>query len=158
MPGFPRSLAGRVALLTGLVMLADLLLPWVNVNGEGYSPTRIGLPAFGMVLLLIAVVAPPLVPRLRRMPLTRALPFLIGALNLGFTAALWLLAGPLAPMLAKSLIARISYEAAPGLAGVLSGNTSSILQITPAIGLYLFILGACSLIGAGYYTLVTPED
>jgi hypothetical protein len=139
-------------------MLADLLLPWVNVNSEGYSPTRIGLPALGMVLLLIGVVAPPLVPRLRRAPLTRALPLLIGALTLGFTSALWLLAGPLSPMLAKSLIARISYEAAPGLAGVLSADSTSILQITPAIGLYLFILGACALIVAGYYTLVTAED
>ncbi len=158
LPGFPRTLAGRVALLTGLVMLADLLLPWVNVNNEGYSPTRIGLPALGMVLLLIVVVAPPLIPRLRRAPLTRALPLLIGALTLGFASALWLIAGPLAPLLARSLIGRISYEAAPGLAGVLTGDTSSILQITPAIGLYLFILGACALIGAGYQTLMAPQE
>lgn len=158
LPGFPRALAGRVALLTGLVMLADLLLPWVDVNGEGYAPTKIGLPALGMVLLLVVVIAPPLIPRLRRERFTRALPMLVGALTLGFSGALWLLAGPLAPMLAESLIARIGYVAAPELAGALSGSVSSILRISPAIGLYLFILGACVLVGAGYQTLNSPND
>lgn len=158
LPGFPHAMAGRVALLTGLVMLADLLLPWVEVNGEGYAPIRIGLPALGMVLLLIAVIAPPLIPRLRRERGVRPLPMLVGALALGFSGSLWLLAGPLATRLTESLIARVGYEAAPELAGMLSGSSSSILRISPAFGLYLFILGACVLVGAGYLLLYSTDD
>ncbi|HEX8731743.1 MAG TPA: zinc ribbon domain-containing protein [Ktedonobacterales bacterium] len=158
LPGFPRALAGRVALLTGLVMLADLLLPWVDVNGAGYAPTRIGLPTLGMVALLVLVIAPPLIPRLRRERFTRALPMLVGALTLGFATTLWLLAGPLAAKLTESLIARIGYVAAPELAGALSGSATSILRISPAIGLYLFILGACILTGAGYLALTASNE
>lgn len=160
LPGFPRELAGRVALLTGLVMLADLLLPWVTINGTGYAPTRLGLPALGMVLTLVAVIAPPLIPRLRRAAVTRALPFGAGALTLGFAGALWLLTGPLAPALARSLIARINYEAAPSLLNAAPDGalSASLLQVAPALGLYLFMLGAGTLVVAGYQTLTARHD
>lgn len=160
LPGFPRELAGRVALLTGLVMLADLLLPWVTVNGTGYAPTHIGLPALGMVMALVAVIAPPLIPRLRRAPVTRALPLGVGALTLGFAGALWLLTGPLAPILTRALIARISYEAAPALINASPDGTlsSSVLQMAPALGLYLFMLGAVALVVAGYQLVSARHD
>ncbi len=159
-PGFPRDLPGRVALLTGLVMVADLLLPWVSVNGEGYAPTWLGLPALALALVMAVVVAPPLIPRLRRAPLTRMLPFGVGALTLGFASALWLAAGPLAPTLTAALAARLANAGAPDLT-IVSGSASGsggLLQIAPAIGLYLFIIGACVLLVVGYQLLKAQSE
>lgn len=158
LPGFPRDMAARVTLLTGLVMMADLLLPWIDVNSEGYAPTRVGLPALALVVMLVAVVAPPLIPRLRRTKLTRVAPFGVGALTLGFSCALWLLSGPLAATLTAALVARIVYVAAPELVNALSGSSAANLQISPAIGLYLFMLGACVLLGAGYQALPSHKN
>ena len=153
-PSFPRDLPGRVALLTGLVMAADLLLPWVTLNGEGIAPTRFGLPALLVVVALVAVIAPPLIPRWRRHILTRMTPFGVGALLLGCSGALWGLAGPLASPVIVALIARINasgqFLITTPTGPVLS---ASALQVAPAIGLYLFMLGACALTGAGYRML-----
>ena len=157
-PSFPRDLSGRVALLTGLVMAADLLLPWVTLNGEGIAPTRFGLPTLLVVLALLAVIAPPLIPRWRRHPLTRMAPFGVGALLLGFGGALWGIAGPLSSTIVAALISRIIPIGDVG--GQFSINTPSgtisgtnPIQLAPAIGLYLFLLGACALVGAGYRML-----
>ena len=157
-PSFPRDLPGRVALLTGLAMAADLLLPWVTLNGEGIAPTRFGLASLLVVLALLVVIAPPLIPRWRRHPLTRMAPFGVGALLLGFGGALWGVTGPLASTVIAALMARIT--AVGGASGPVSINTpagaiytSNPIQLAPAIGLYLFLLGACALIGAGYRML-----
>lgn len=158
LPGFPRALAGRVALLTGLVMMADMLLPWVNVNGEGYSPTHVGPPALALVMALVAVVAPPLIPQVRRARLTRAAPFGVGALTLGFSGALWLFTGPLAATLTSALMARFVFVAAPERAISIGSSPISTIQISPAIGLYLFMLGACTLLVVGFQTLFAHES
>ncbi|MGH2505351.1 MAG: hypothetical protein ACRDID_22805 [Ktedonobacterales bacterium] len=157
-PSLPRDLPGRVALLTGLVMAADLLLPWVTLNGEGIAPTRFGLLALVVVLALLAVIAPPLIPRWRRHPLTRMAPFGVGALLLGFGGALWGLAGPLSSTVIAALVSRIFANS--GFSGPFPVNSQSgavlattPLQVAPAIGLYLFLLGACALVGAGYRML-----
>ena len=160
-PSFPRDLPGRVALLTGLVMAVDLLLPWVTLNGEGIAPTRFGLPALLVVVALVAVIAPPLIPRWRRHILTRMAPFGVGALLLGASGALWGLAGPLASTIIAALFARIS---AGGVSGTFQINTpmgailvSNPIQLAPALGLYLFMLGACALIVAGYRMLADDD-
>ncbi|HEX8996414.1 MAG TPA: zinc ribbon domain-containing protein [Ktedonobacterales bacterium] len=152
LPGFPRELPGRVALLTGLVMTADMLLPWVTVNGAGYAPTRFGLPALALVATLAAVIAPPLIPRFRRATLTRLAPFGVGAFSLGVGIIIWLLSGPLASMLATALVARVENAAAPAVFDGLGDAqlAASTLRIAPAIGLYIFLLGACALLVAGY--------
>lgn len=157
-PSFPRDLPGRVALLTGLVMAADLLLPWVTLNGAGIAPTRVGLPALVVALALLAVIAPPLIPRWRRHHLTRMAPFGVGALLLGFGGALWGLAGPLSSTMIAALLSRVSVTGADS--GPFPINTPSgtflgtnPIQLAPAIGLYLFLLGACALVGAGYRML-----
>jgi hypothetical protein len=159
-PGFPRDLPGRVALLTGLVMAADLLLPWVNVNGAGYAPTRAGLPALALLLALVAVVAPPLVPRWRRAPITHLLPFGVGAFLLGFTGALWVFAGPLAPMITMTLLARIINSGAPFEVNTAAGATlsASPILVAPAIGLYVFLIGACTLTVAGYLSVAARRE
>lgn len=153
-PSFPRDLPGRVALLTGLVMAADLLLPWVTLNGEGIAPTHFGLLALLVVAALLAVIAPPLIPRWRRHILTRMAPFGVGALLLGCSGALWGISGPLWPTVAAAFIARINasgqYQIITPTGALLSATT---LQVTPALGLYLFMLGACALIVAGYRML-----
>ncbi len=142
-PGFPRDLPSRVALLTALVMEADLLLPWVSVNGVSYAPTQVGLPAVALVVALLVVIAPPLLPRWRRAPLTRMLPFGVGALMLGFAGALWAFSGPLAPALMAGLVAHLPF--APP-------------QVTPALGLYVFLIGAGALLVTGYLLLAAQSE
>lgn len=142
-PGFPHDLPSRVALLTALVMEADLLLPWVNVNGASYAPTQVGLPAVALLVALLAVIAPPLLPRWRRAPITRMLPFGTGALMLGFAGALWTFSGPLAPALMATLAAHVPF--APP-------------QVAPALGLYVFLLGAGALLVTGYLLLAAQSE
>jgi hypothetical protein len=142
-PGFPRDLPSRIALLTALVMEADLLLPWVNVNGASYAPTQVGLPAVALLVALLSVIAPPLLPRWRRAPLTRMLPLGVGALMLGFAGALWAFSGPLAPALMATLAAHVPF--APP-------------QVAPALGLYVFLLGAGALLVTGYLVLAAQSE
>jgi hypothetical protein len=142
-PGFPRDLPSRVALLTALVMEADLLLPWVSVNGASYAPAQVGLPAVALLVTLLAVIAPPLLPRWRRAPLTRMLPFGVGALMLGFAGALWVFSGPLAPALMATLAAHVPF--APP-------------EVAPALGLYVFLLGAGVLLVTGYLLLAAQSE
>ncbi|HEY7851075.1 MAG TPA: hypothetical protein VIC27_13470 [Ktedonobacterales bacterium] len=159
-PGFPRDLPSRIALLTALLMAADLLLPWVIVNGEGYAPTHFGLPTLVVLLPLLGVIAPPLLPRWRRAPITHMLPFGIGALMLGFAAALWAFSGPLAPALTNTLVAHVVGAGVPVQVETPSGAslTTTPLQVAPAIGLYLYLIGACALTGLGYLTLAAQSE
>ena len=142
---FPRDLPTRIALLTALVMEADLLLPWVSVNGASYAPTQAGMPALALLVTLLAVIAPPLLPGWRRAPLTRMLPFGVGALLLGFAGALWAFSGPLASALTVALTAHLSF--APPSA-----------HVSPALGLYVFIIGAGALLMAGYLLLAAKSE
>lgn len=156
LPGFPRDMPGRVALLTGLAMMADLLLPWVSVNSDAYAATSLGLPALALVAVLAVVIAPPLIPQLRRRLLTRMAPFGVGALSLGVSGALWMLTGPLAPTLVAALGARVGSAVALDSVTTVTQFTGAMLQIRPAIGLYLFLLGACVLLVAGYKQVCAP--
>lgn len=154
-PGFPRDLPGRVALLTALVMGADLLLPWFSVNGDGYAPTRVGAPALGLLLALAMVIVPPLNPRWRHTSLVRMAPFGIGAFLLGLGVAAWAITGPLAPMLIHAIAARMGVIVTPGVVSTPDGAVllPSPVNIAPALGLYVFQVGACALIVAGYLAL-----
>lgn len=154
-PGFPRDLPGRLALLTALVMGADLLLPWVNVNGVGYAPTRVGAPALGLLVALAVVIVPPLVPRWRHAPIVRMAPFGMGAFLLGLGAALWAITGPLAPLLIHSIAAHLGVAVASSVDNTPAGAMilPSPLQIVPGLGLYVFQAGACALTVAGYLAL-----
>jgi hypothetical protein len=120
----------------------------------------VGLPALALVAALAAVIVPPLIPRWRRARLTSALPFGVGALTLGIASALWLITGPLAPMLTATLISRIADIGGPGEVFIVSGagGIAAILQVTPSVGLYIFILGACVLLVAGYFVLTLRHD
>ncbi len=166
--GFPRTLSGRVVLLTGVVMMADLLLPWVSVNGLGYAPTRFALPALAVALTLALMLVAPLEPHLRRQRITRALPVGIGALMLGSAGTIWLITGPLASELLRALVGRIAVASGIVISGsvvintpsgaVLTTSPLSVVQIAPSMGLYLFIMGACALLVAGYFTLASRNQ
>lgn len=156
-PGFPRDMPGRLALLTALVMGADLLLPWASVNGIGYAPTRIGAPAIALLLALAAVIVPPLIPRWRHMPIVRMAPLGVGAFLFGLGATAWAITGPLAPLVVRSIATRIGAfpPSAPDIISTPQGAmlASDPVQIAPALGLYVFQIGACALIVAGYLAL-----
>ncbi|HET9110940.1 MAG TPA: hypothetical protein VFN78_08965 [Ktedonobacterales bacterium] len=154
-PGFPRDMPGRLALLTALVMAADLLLPWVSVNGAGYAPTRVGAPALAVLLALAMVIVPPLIPRWRHAPLVRMAPFGMGAFLLGLSVAVWAITGPLGPLLIHSIAAHLGVTVGPGVVSTPDGAMilPAPMQIAPVLGLYVFEVGACALIVSGYLAL-----
>lgn len=153
LPGFPRDMPRRVALLTGLVMTADLLLPWVTVNGDGITPVRLGAPLLLVVAALVLVIAPPMIPRLRSMPVARVLPFGVGSFLIGMTLTLWVSATLLSSRLIAAFVAHIVAIGDPNMGGALGGQSAPDYSVTPAFGLYLFLLGACALVVAGYFAL-----
>lgn len=157
-PGFPRDTPRRVALLVALGMTADILLPWVLVNGQPYAPATLGLAALAPVAALALVVAPMLAPRLRRSPGAQTLPFGMGMLLLGAGLTLWLIVGPLANRLATALIVHMLTQSVPVIGAIMSSPTASLISVQPAAGLYVFLLGACALVGAGYRILTRPPD
>ncbi len=152
-PGFPRDMPRRVALLTGLVMTADLLLPWVTVNGDGVAPVRVGAPLLLLVAALVLVIAPPMIPRLRRLPVARVLPFGVGSLLIGMSLTLWVSATLLSSRLIEAFVAHVAAVGDPNLGGALGGQPAPQYNVVPSLGLYLFLLGACALVVAGYFAL-----
>jgi hypothetical protein len=153
MPGLPRDLPRRVALLTSLVMVADLLLPWVTVNGQGYAPVRMGATTLALPAALLLVIVPMIVPSLRRRSLARVAPLCVGSLLLGATLALWFCVGMLEPALTTATLNRWVSAGAPELANGVSDAQAAMLPVAPAFGLFLFLGGACTLVVSGYRAL-----
>ena len=133
-PGFPRDLPGRVVLLTAVAMTADLLAPWVTVRGQSFAPANFGLNAALLIAPFATIVIVPLFPRLRWRLWARALPLAVGALALGFGSALWL-----ATIILNATVTAAYFGAA--------------IVVGPALGLALFLIGACVLVGGGYLAL-----
>lgn len=152
-PGFPRDMPRRVALLTGLVMTADLLLPWLTVNGDGVAPVRLGAPLLLLVAALVLVIAPPMIPRLRSLAVARVLPFGIGALLVGMSLTLVVSVSLLAPALLSAFVAHVLDVGGPDIGVALGSHQAPAYHVAPSIGLYLFLLGACALVVAGYFAL-----
>jgi len=131
-PGLPRDLPGRFVLGVSLGMAADLLLPWVSVNGENITPASIGAPVVVVVALLAAATLPVYTASLRQHPVWSALPLMVAAFCAGIAGSVWLLLAPLSQILAASF-----------------GSDPSNLILAPQGGLYLFLLGAAALLVSG---------
>lgn len=139
--GLPRDLPGRFVLGVSLGMAADLLLPWVSVNGVNVTPASLGAPVIVVVALLAAAMLPVFTTSLRQHPVWSALPLIIGALCAGIVGSVWLLLAPLTQILAQS------YNSDP-----------SILAISPQGGLYLFIIGSAVLLVSGQRMLAAMQE
>ena len=126
--GLPRDLPGRFVLGIALGMAADLLLPWVSVNGQNVTPASIGAPVIVVVALLAAATLPVFTTSLRQHPVWSALPLMVGAFCAGIAGSVWLLLAPLAQIFAVSF-----------------GSDPSNLALSPQGGLYLFLLGSAVL-------------
>src|SRR5690348_11924325 len=100
--GLPRDLPGRFVLGVSLGMAADLLLPWVSVNGQNVTPVSIGAPVVVVVALLAAATLPVYTITLRQHPVWSALPLMVGAFCGGIGLSVWLLLAPLAQIFATS--------------------------------------------------------
>jgi hypothetical protein len=131
-PGLPRDLPGRFVLGVSLGMAADLLLPWVSVNGENITPASIGAPVVVVVALLAAATLPVYTASLRQHPVWSALPLMVAAFCAGIAGSVWLLLAPLSQIFASSF-----------------GSDPSNLILAPQGGLYLYLLGAAALLVIG---------
>lgn len=131
--GFPRDTLGRAVIFTVLAMCADLVAPWVNLDGTRIAPSAVGLPILGVVVVLGVAALPVTRPTLRATPLYAAAPLVIGAASFGSAGAVWL---------------RTALSTSGGSAA------SDSFQVSPAyiadVGLYLFLAGAIVLVSIGY--------
>lgn len=139
--GLPRDLPGRFVLGISLGMAADLLLPWVSVNGQNVTPASLGAPVIVVVALLAAAILPVFTASLRQHPIWSALPLIIGAFCAGIAGSVWLLLAPLTQIFAQSF-----------------GTDPSNLQLSPQGGLYLFIIGAGVLLVCGQKMLAAMHE
>jgi hypothetical protein len=122
-------------------MAADLLLPWVSVNGVNVTPASIGAPVIVVVALLAAATLPVFTTSLRQHPVWSALPLIVGAFCAGIAGSVWLLLAPLAQIFAVSF-----------------GSDPSNLALSPQGGLYLFLLGSAVLLISGQRMLADMHE
>ena len=155
-PGFPQDILSRVVVVVALGLAANVLTPWVLINGHAISPARLGLPAIAFALLMVAVALPTLSPPLRRGALLFGLPFGVGAMCFGAGALAWLALDPLGPRLSADLIAEAnSTNPLIGTTAKVVPETATLtLSFRPGIGLYLLLLGSCALMVLGYQLYV----
>jgi hypothetical protein len=139
--GLPRDLPGRFALGISLGLAADLLLPWVSVNGTNVTPTSIGAPVIVVVALLAAATLPVFTTSLRQHPVWSGLPLIIGAFCAGIAGSVWLLLAPLAQIFAQSF-----------------GSDPTNLALSPQGGLYLFLIGSAALLVSGQRMLAAMHE
>lgn len=139
--GLPRDLPGRFVLGVSLGMAADLLLPWVSVNGNNVTPANLGAPVIVVVALLAAAILPVFTVSLRQHPIWSALPLIIGAFCAGIAGSVWLLLAPLTQIFAQSF-----------------GSDPSNLLLSPQGGLYLFIIGSGVLLVSGQKMLAAMHE
>src|SRR6185437_5585675 len=139
--GLPRDLPGRFVLGISLGMAADLLLPWVSVNGQNVTPANLGAPVIVVVALLAAAILPVFTVSLRQHPVWSALPLIIGAFCAGIAGSVWLLLAPLTQIFAQSF-----------------GSDPSNLLLSPQGGLYLFLIGSGVLLVSGQKMLATMHE
>jgi hypothetical protein len=139
--GLPRDLPGRFVLGVSLGMAADLLLPWVSVNGQNVTPASLGAPVIVVVALLAAAILPVFTVSLRQHPIWSALPLIIGAFCAGIAGSVWLLLAPLTQIFAQSF-----------------GSDPSNLLLSPQGGLYLFIIGSGVLLVSGQKMLAAMHE
>lgn len=139
--GLPRDLAGRFVLGISLGLAADLLLPWVSVNGVNVTPASIGAPVIVVVALLAAATLPVFTISLRQHPVWSGLPMIVGAFCAGIAGSVWLLLAPLAQIFAQSF-----------------GSDPTNLALSPQGGLYLFLIGSAVLLVSGERMLTATHE
>jgi hypothetical protein len=122
-------------------MAADLLLPWISVNGNNVTPASLGAPVIVVVALLAAAILPVFTVSLRQHPIWSALPLIIGAFCAGIAGSVWLLLAPLTQIFAQSF-----------------GSDPSNLLLSPQGGLYLFIIGSGVLLVSGQKMLAAMHE
>lgn len=139
--GLPRDLPGRFVLGISLGLAADLLLPWVSVNGTNVTPASIGAPVIVVVALLAAAALPVFTISLRQHPVWSGLPLIVGAFCAGIAGSVWLLLAPLAQIFAQSF-----------------GSDPTNLALSPQGGLYLFLIGSAALLVSGQRMLAATHE
>jgi len=136
-----------------LLLVADLLLPWIVLGDAQIAPARLGLLALVAALPFALIAAMTVYLPFRQRPVLAAIPLIISSLALGGGLVLFLMVGPfggrVVSLIGGGTLARLNVFIVSGTETPIPGP----LPLTPDIGLYAFIVGAGVLIVASYRRL-----
>jgi hypothetical protein len=156
----PGDVTGRLVVVLPLLLVADLLLPWIVLGDAQIAPARLGLVALLVALPFALIAAMTVYLPFRQRPVLAAIPLTISALALGGGLVLFLMVGPfggrVVSLIGGGTLARLNVFLVSGTQTPIPGP----LPLAPDIGLYAFVLGAGALVVASYRrldTLVTSQ-
>jgi hypothetical protein len=149
----PRDVTSRLVVALPLLMVADLLAPWVVFGEAHLAPARLGLLVVILALLCGLVSAMALYLPFRQRPILAAIPLVIASLTLGGGAVLLLAVGPLGSRIVSIIGAGTLAHLNPFIASGTPPSDVTPLTLTPDIGLYAFVACAAALVVATYRRL-----
>jgi hypothetical protein len=156
----PGDVTGRLVVALPLLLVADLLLPWIVLGDAQVAPVRLGLLAVLIALPLALIAAMTVYLPFRQRPVLAAIPLVVSSLALGGGLVLILMVGPfggrVVNLIGQGTLARLNVFLVSGIQAPIPGP----LLLTPDIGLYAFIIGAGALVVASYRrldTLITSQ-
>jgi hypothetical protein len=149
----PSDVTGRLVVALPLLLVADLLLPWIVLGDAQIAPVRAGLLALVVALPFALIAAMTVYLPFRQRPILAAIPLVISALALGGALILLLMVGPfggqVVSLIGGGTLARLDVFLVSGTQTPIPGP----LPLAPDIGLYAFVLGAGALVVASYRRL-----
>jgi hypothetical protein len=142
-----------LAVALPLLLVADLLLPWIVLGDAQIAPARLGLLAVLAALPFALIAAMTVYLPFRQRPVLAAIPLVVSSLALGGGLVLFLMVGPfggrVVNLVGGGTLARLKVFIVSGTQTPIPGP----LPLTPDIGLYAFIIGAGALVVASYRRL-----
>jgi hypothetical protein len=156
----PGDMTGRLVVVLPLLLVADLLAPWIVLGDAQIAPARAGLLALVVALPFALIAAMTVYLPFRQRPVLAAIPLVVSALALGGGLILLLMVGPfggrVVSLIGGGTIARLNVFIVTGTQTPIPGP----LPLAPDIGLYAFVVGAGALVVASYRrldTLITSQ-
>jgi hypothetical protein len=149
----PRDVTGRLVVVLPLLLVADLLAPWIVLGDAHVAPARAGLVVLLAALPLAVIAVMAVYLPFRQQPILAAIPLVIAALALGGGLVLLLMLGPfggrIVSVIGEGTLARLNVFLVTGTQTPLP----TPLALSPDVGLIAFVAGAAALVFACYRRL-----
>jgi hypothetical protein len=149
----PRDVTGRLVVALPLLMMADLLAPWIVFGDAHIAPSSVGVLALLAALPLALIAAMTVYLPFRQRPILAAIPLIIAALALGGALFLLLVVGPLGARVVTEIGAGTLAHLNVFLVTGAQTPFPAPLTLSPDVGLIAFIACAGALVFACYRRL-----